>query len=110
MCNQRKVIVNQIFRKTNSLNVMYIICAEMAEKYPSNTENGDEGKEDNLGGDLAESFGSNSTGSDRLTSSSDSNSHPKRQRDTSPSRSPGRSESPSASYRMVPRKLKATSI
>lgn len=74
----------------------------MADKDPSDNKTGASNEEkDELGDDLAESLGSQSSG---LTSSSDSYSMPKRQRETSPSRSPVRSESPSAPYRMVPRK------
>ena len=87
------------------LQTFKIQVVDMAEKYPSNNEKKDEKKESDLGDELVESFGSNSSSSDRLTSSSDSNSMPKRQREESPSKSPVRPESPSASYRMVPRKF-----
>ena len=76
----------------------------MAEKRPEDIHSGAGGNEetDDVGDTLSESLGSQSSGSG-LASSSDSYSMPKRQRETSPSRSPGRSESPSAPYRMVPR-------
>ena len=80
----------------------FIFCRKMADKDLSDNKTGTSNEEkDDLGDDLPESLGSQSSG---LTSSSDSYSMPKRQRETSPSRSPIRSESPSAPYRMVPRK------